>query len=519
MRVQINIVCGFLEAGKTTFIQDLLKKGQGREAQKTVVLCCEEGMEDYRESVLKRCNTVLVHTADIRKLNRALFSEIITDYSPDRIFIEYNGTWEIGEFLKIRLPQGCFLNKIIFLADSSTFSLYMSNMKKIMSEQISNSDIVLLNREGALDSTEINNIEKTLKSINRQVKILYHSSRLPDLTVNNKPYKELKAFMAVVLALFLYIVLVSAKNIDFSEQFKRIQALNTIFISILLQALPFILIGVFISSLLQVFVSDEKFMRIFSRYKWTGFPAAVLLGIIFPVCDCAMAPICSRLVRKGVPVHYVLTFLLSAPVVNPVVITSTYYAFPGNPEIVLLRLGLGITIALSAGLFIKFAGISRDSALNDTILETACAGGYLGDYSERGLPGRLCGFVRHAGFEFFNVAGYIVLGAFITSLLQTLVPRESLMALGNSPFLALLVMLPAAALMSVCSTSNAFIARSFSYSFPSYAVICYMVMGPMLDLKNIMMLSAGFRKRFLAGLVMLLIVIAVFIFSIVAAFV
>lgn len=518
MKVQINIICGFLEAGKTTFIQDFLKKEPGKTTKKTVVLCCEQGVEEYRDSIQKKYNATLIHIDDIEKLDKKFFTFLILKYSPDQIFIEYNGTWKIGDFLKIRLPSCCFVNKIIFLADSSTFALYMSNMKAIMSEQISNSDIVILNREGSLDSAQRRNMERMLKNINSQARIIYYSSHFRRLYENIKPYKELKLFLITLVMFFLYLIASMAKTDGFSGQFKKIQALNTVFISILIQALPFILIGVFISSVLQVFVSDEKFVRVFNRFRWAGLPMAVFLGVFFPVCDCAMAPIGARLVRKGIPVHYVITFLLSAPVVNPVVIISTVYAFPNNPKVVLMRLGLGITVALSVGLFLKFAGASSKSVVNATVFGSACAGGYMEDYSEQGLTGKLVGLVRHAGLEFFNVARYIILGAFITSVLQTFVSRESLMTVGNSPFPALMAMLTAAILMSVCSTSNAFIARNFSYSFPLYAVVCYMVMGPMLDLKNIMMLSSGFKKKFLAELVLLLIVIAIFIFSVAASF-
>ncbi|AEY67877.1 permease [Clostridium sp. BNL1100] len=506
MSIQLSIIGGFLEAGKTTFIQNLLKSQHCTNSKKTVLICFEQGFEEYRESTLKRYNTVLININDIHMLDRSFINSIIEEHDPARIFIEYNGTWPIGEFLSIRLPPDCRISNIFFIADASNFALYLNNMKSIMTEQISNSDIVILNRDKSLGSVEKTNIKRAIKAVNRQAQVVYFKN---DYKI---PQNKNKAFSGLLLlALFvLYLFFISVKNTS--------SAFITIFLSILIQALPFILIGIFISSFLQVFVSDKKIVKVFSRFKLAGFPAAVILGIFFPVCDCAMAPICSRLARKGVPLYYVLTFLLSAPVVNPVVIMSTYYAFPNKPEVVFVRVGLGVVIALSVGLIVKFAGVTKEYAVNETVLETPCSGGYIGDFSQEGFVGKLGMLVRHAGMEFFNVGSYIVVGAFVTSLLQTFLSRELLSTTGISRYLELLVMLGAAVFMSVCSTSNAFIARGFSYSFPMYSVVCYMVMGPMLDLKNIMMLLAGFKKRFLVELVTILIVIAVFIFSIAAAF-
>ncbi|EPR12289.1 permease [Ruminiclostridium papyrosolvens] len=507
MSIQLSIIGGFLEAGKTTFIQNLLKSQHCTNSKKTVLICCEQGFEEYRESILKRYNTIRINVNDIHMLDRSFISSIIEEHDPARIFIEYNGTWPIGEFLRIRLPSDCHIYNIFFIANASNFVLYLNNMKSIMTEQISNSDIVILNRDKSLDSVEKTNIKRAIKAVNSKAQAVYFKNDYKILQNNNKDFS---AFLLVALLFVLYLVFISVKNTG--------SAFITIFLSILIQALPFILIGIFISSFLQVFVSDEKIVKVFSRFKWAGFPAAVVLGVFFPVCDCAMAPICSRLAGKGVPLHYVLTFLLSAPVVNPVVIMSTYYAFPNKPEVVLMRVGLGVMIALSVGFIVKFAGVTKEYAVNETVLETPCAGGYIGDFSQEGFIGKLGMLIRHAGMEFFNVGSYIVVGAFVTSLIQMFLSRELFSATGISRYVELLVMLGAAVFMSVCSTSNAFIARGFSYSFPMYGVVCYMVMGPMLDLKNIMMLSAGFKKRFLIELILILIVIAVFIFSIAAAF-
>lgn len=205
MSIQLSIIGGFLEAGKTTFIQNLLKGGNDRySSKKTVLICCEQGFEEYRESTLKRYNTVLININDIRVLDRSFICSVIEEHDPDRILIEYNGTWPIGEFLKIRLPSGCCISNIYFIADASNFALYMSNMKSIMTEQISNSDIVILNRDKSLDSVEKANIKRAIKAVNRQTKVIYHIKDYQMLQGNNK---DISGFIFAALLLMLYLFL------------------------------------------------------------------------------------------------------------------------------------------------------------------------------------------------------------------------------------------------------------------------------------------------------------------------
>lgn len=525
VKVQINIVAGFLEAGKTTFIRTLLQNSQFRDGKNTVLICCEQGIEEYNDKRLELSNVTLVNVDDISEMTNDLFKSIIENYSPDRILIEYNGTWEIGEILKTSLPTRCYINKIIFLADASTFQIYMSNMGSILSEQLSNSDLVLLNRDSSLAEFSKKQIKRTVKNINRTAEIAFYKKTIAEKYINQIMdvdevqglYKAIRGFLVIIPFLMLYLFLISIKQADFNNNYAKVQTLNTIFISILIQAIPFILIGVFISSLLQVFVSDNIMVRLFTRNKFLGYPLAILTGMCFPVCDCAMAPITARLVRKGVPVHYAVTFMLAAPAVNPIVITSTAYAFPNSSKIVFMRIIIGIIVSVMAGVFIKIGGITKEYSVNESSIDNVCASGYLGNIYEKGLLGKVEAVFRHAGLEFLNVTKFVVLGAFITAILQSTVSKAALETIGGTrPILVLFIMLLAATLMSVCSSSNAFIARSFSYNFPTYSVLAYMVMGPMLDLKNLLMLSSGFKKKFIAELVFLLVIIAIFVFSILA---
>ncbi|OOV50636.1 hypothetical protein B1A67_13200, partial [Clostridium botulinum D/C] len=146
-------------------------------------------------------------------------------------------------------------------------------------------------------------------------------------TFNNKiDFKKIKICKILILIVLSIIItqtieLISDSNIIFFKNF------CTIFTSILLEAIPFILIGSFISSLIQVFVSEEFVTRIIPKNKFLGLLLASLIGIVFPVCECTIVPITKKLIKKGVPLGVAFTFMLSVPIVNPIVLMSTYWSY------------------------------------------------------------------------------------------------------------------------------------------------------------------------------------------------
>lgn len=311
-----------------------------------------------------------------------------------------------------------------------------------------------------------------------------------------------------------------------------LRTLSTVFISILMQAFPFMLIGVLVSSAMHVFVPDELIVKIFPTRHGLGFLTAMFAGLLFPVCECAIVPVMTRLIKKGVAAPIAVTFMLSAPIINPIVILSTLYAFSGRPGIMLMRVGFGLLIALLVGLCLPLvAGKERplldgpDGQTGEACCCTEHTGhtGHIGHGRAEEAPGHIhtcacCGekeiphglFPRlgamflHAGEEFFSVGKYLIIGAFATSLIQTLIPREALAGLGAHSGLSLFLMMAAAFLFSACSTSDAFIARSFLNRFPLSAVMGFLVFGPMMDVKNLLMLFAGFKKGFVLKLALLI---------------
>jgi len=324
--------------------------------------------------------------------------------------------------------------------------------------------------------------------------------------------------LLVVGGYFLFSVLRSTGLINFAD----FRVLNTIFISILMQAFPFMLIGILVSSAMHVFLPDEFIVRIFPAKYGLGFLTAMLAGIFFPVCECAIVPVMTRLVKKGVALPIAVTFMLSAPIINPIVIISTLYAFPGQPEVALMRVGFGLLIALIVGLLLFAKGEQVLLDKHDSCAEESgfscgdihnhygCSCRWPGE-ENHGIAGKITALLRHSGEEFFDVGKYLILGSFITSLIQTLVPKEAFISLGTNSGLSLLIMMAMAFLFSACSTSDAFIARSFMNRFSLGAIMGFLIFGPMMDVKNILMLLANFKKSFVVRLSLLIFILNFFV--------
>lgn len=526
MKTKIEVICGFLESGKTSLIQHILQFEEAKEYKKIVLIQCEEGVEEFAADTMKSLNISLKKADQPNRIDRPLFQEIKKEYEPDLILIEYNGVWEISNLLRTQLPKNYFIDKIWFCADASTFEMYLKNTGTIMAEQISNCDAVFFNRCDELNTENIKSMEQSVKNMNRSVNTFfcepYHEDIYIQKSINidSEELKKQKHIQCAVIAMFtlacIYLILIQIPN---SSNFLPIlQNINTVFIGILLQAVPFILIGVFVSSILQVFIPDKKLVRLFTKHRWLGFPLAVILGVCFPVCDCAMVPVASRMVQKGVPLPQAITFLLAAPAVSPVVIVSTLYAFPGQPKYAVCRILLGIIIALIVGLVLTIINVEANCVLkNSSVGNTTCANGYLGSMTYSGTLGKLEAVFRHAGMEFLNTVRFIIFGALVSSILQTILPSSLFKSTGLPTIVPILIMLLASFLMSVCSNSNAFIGRSFLSTFPAGAVMGFIVMGPMLDIKNLFMLTGSFQKKFVLKLTAILFTTAFAVFTIFSA--
>lgn len=274
-----------------------------------------------------------------------------------------------------------------------------------------------------------------------------------------------------------------------------LQSFKTVFLSIVLEASPFLIAGVLVSSLLQVWLSEKVLQRIIHRNPLVALLSVSLLGVVFPVCECGIVPVVRRLIKKGMPAYLGVAFMLAAPVVNPVVYAATYAAFRTRPEMALSRMGLAYAVAVLAGLFIYL--LADGNPLKRSREDLA---GIAPAQSKQTWSS----WAEHLLNEFFDMSKYLLFGAFLAASLQVLVSRSVLVDIGSDSVTAYPFMMGLAYVMSLCSTSDAFVAASFSNVFAKGPLLAFMVLGPMLDFKSTLMLLSSFRTRFVLLLVVLL---------------
>lgn len=289
-----------------------------------------------------------------------------------------------------------------------------------------------------------------------------------------------------------------------------LQGFSTIFISIFLEALPFILLGSFISSLIQLFISEETLKKIIPNNMVLALISASLIGLIFPLCDCAIVPVVRRLIKKGMPLYIAITMMLSIPIINPIVLFSTYYAFSNNISVVFVRGFLGAIAAIFIGLIINF--LEKDHLVVKEKENHPCHCHHQHSHSEHSHENEnillvMLDLFQHTADELNEVGRFLVLGAFLSSLMQTFIPRQYMISIGFNNIFSILAMILLAFLLAVCSETDAFIARTFLGQFTSGSIIAFLILGPMIDIKNTMMLWSSFKGKFVFKLISLIFIV------------
>lgn len=310
--------------------------------------------------------------------------------------------------------------------------------------------------------------------------------------------------LRVVGGLFVLVLLAAPVLSAPAEGVRRFALL---FLSIVLEAVPFMLLGSAVSGLIEVFVSRDRLTAWLPRRAGAATGLAAALGLLLPVCECAVVPVVRRLVRKGLPVSAAVAYLLGGPIVNPIVLASTLLAYGGDPAMAIARLGAGYAIAVGLGLLMGRL-FARAPALRAAAAaaEEDCACGLAPAPAPGGIRGtdRLRHALRHASDDFLAVAHYLVIGAALAALAQTVLDRRAVLALTDWPFVPSLVMMGLAILLNLCSEADAFIAASFRGLLPPPAQLAFLLTGPMLDLKLLLMYRTLFTRRAILALAALI---------------
>jgi len=255
--------------------------------------------------------------------------------------------------------------------------------------------------------------------------------------------------------------------------------------AIVLEAMPFLALGSLLSALVEVLVSSARLARAAPRSLLGRIAVGIGAGVVLPTCECGVVPVARRLLAKGAPASTAFAYLLAAPIVNPVVLVSTFVAFRGSWSMVCAR---ALVAALVAGCV---AFLVRDLRAVDIVRGDRHASEH--GHGEAGAS-RVVAVGRHAAHDFLEMGKYLVLGAFAAAALKTLVPPDAFSAIEGSRIAGVAGMMLLAILLSVCSEADAFVAASF-VTLPAAAHLAFMAIGPMVDLKLLGLYAVTFRRR------------------------
>lgn len=305
--------------------------------------------------------------------------------------------------------------------------------------------------------------------------------RLEEATPAPPPRRRLRLGSLEVLTVLLVVLLVGQRWIAELFTDPAVQTFATIFVSIVVQATPFLVLGVVLSAAIAAFVPPTFFARVLPKNRAAAVPVAASAGVILPGCECASVPVAGGLMSRGVAPAAAFAFLLSSPAINPVVLASTAVAFPGKPEMVLGRFLASLATATIVGwLWLRFG-----------------KGHWIKPPRRDHLEGKTGweSFRAAAQHDFLHAGGFLVVGGLTAAVLNVVVPASWLDAVADHPVLSVLAMAGLAVVMAICSEADAFVAASLT-QFSYTSLLVFLVVGPMVDVKLIALQSGFFGRRF-----------------------
>ncbi|MEU3277174.1 permease [Streptomyces antibioticus] len=285
----------------------------------------------------------------------------------------------------------------------------------------------------------------------------------------------------LVLTLVLVLLVLLQSPVRRALSAPVMQSWTTVFVAVVLQALPFLVLGVLLSAAIAVYVPPSFFARALPSRPALAVPVAGVAGAVLPGCECASVPVAGALVRRGVTPAAALAFLLSAPAINPIVLTATAVAFPRNPEMVVARFAASLLVACAMGWLWQRVGRT------DWMRPPAHA-----HHEGQTKGAAFWDAVRH---DVMHAGGFLVVGAMAAATLKAVAPESWLRTAADNPVIAVLALSVLAVVLSICSEADAFVAASLT-QFSLTARLAFLVVGPMIDLKLFAMQAGTFGRAF-----------------------
>ena len=299
------------------------------------------------------------------------------------------------------------------------------------------------------------------------------------------------------------------------------------FTTIMLEAIPFLLLGALISAIIEEFVSEERISKMIPKNRVLGSLVGIFLGLFIPACDCAVIPIAMRLKKKKVPTNVIVSFMLASPIISPVVLLSTFFAFGETekmllfglemPKLFVYRTIFGILVALVVGIILDI--VCKDSVLKEegSVVNHehhhhhhehihTCNHHHEGcscsaHEKETGPIGRVKNIINIMYGDFMGIISYMAVGAILAATMQILLPISNIGGIVQNKYISTFIMMLLAFALSLCSTSDAFIARTFMNSLSKNSILGFILLGPMIDIKNTIVLNKSFNKKFVIVLI------------------
>lgn len=290
-----------------------------------------------------------------------------------------------------------------------------------------------------------------------------------------------------------------------------------VFTSLVVEAIPFVLLGATVAAAIEVFVPQRLFSRIARLPVALQLPVASAGALAFPVCECGSVPVARRLMAKGMAPAAGIAFMLAAPAINPVVLASTWVAYEGRGnalEMTLGRAAVGLFVAVVAGVVIgrlSTKSLLRERPASASEAVTA-ASRYAHDHGQDALDADGCAisatgskprkgrlFAAHVADDFLFMGRYLVIGAALAAVIQVILPQDIITGLGDLPVLSTLALMGLAFVMALCSEADAFVAISFT-QFRFASQLGFLNFGPIVDTKLLALYGATFTRGFIRAL-------------------